>query len=153
MLCSKSYFAAGFTFEGYEADLFPAEFLGVFVALNGGFDLGLSIFVGLAGGRPRRSNDEFLLERIFFTISECVNAKSCMLNVSNKSIIFMLSFRAVFSIEFFFGRLPQMAAIKILFNFYLLPVSVDQVYFVLVLTSTNHKAQNRYPEMVMARNG
>ena len=29
MLCSKSYFAAGFTLEGHEADLFSAEFPGV----------------------------------------------------------------------------------------------------------------------------
>ena len=84
MRCSKSYFAAGFTLGGYEADLFPAEIPGIFVALNVGFDLSLSIFVSPAGGRPRLSNDEFVLERIFFTISECVNAKSCMLNVSNK---------------------------------------------------------------------
>ena len=84
MLCSKSYFAAGFTLGSYEVDLFPAEFPGVFVALNVGFDLSLSIFVGPAGGRPRGSNDEFVLERIFFTISGCVNVKSCMLNVSNK---------------------------------------------------------------------
>lgn len=84
MLCSKSYFAAGFKLAGYEADLFPAEFPGVFVVVNVGFDLSLSIFVGPAGGRPRRSNDEFVLERIFFTLSECLNVKSCMLNVSNK---------------------------------------------------------------------
>ena len=39
MRCSKSYFAAGFTLGGYEADLFPAEIPGIFVALNVGFDL------------------------------------------------------------------------------------------------------------------
>ena len=65
----------------------------------------------------------------------------------------MLSFRAVFSIEFYFGRLPQMAAIKKIVQ--LLPISsvLCQVFFVLVLTSTNHKARNRYPEMIIARNG
>ena len=40
---------------------------------------------------------------------------------------------------------------KKLFNFYLFPVSLGQVCFVLVLTSTNHKARYRYPEMAMAR--
>ena len=29
MLCSKSYFAAGFTLGGQKADLFPTEFPGV----------------------------------------------------------------------------------------------------------------------------
>ena len=56
----------------------------------------LSIFFGPAGGRARRSNDEFVLWRIRFTLSECGNVKTCMLNVSNKWIIFVLSFRAVF---------------------------------------------------------
>ena len=52
-----------------------------------------------------------------------------------------------------FRRLPQMPAIKkIVYSmFYSFPVSLGQVYFVLVLTSTNHKARNRYPEMVMAQ--
>ena len=61
-------------------------------------------------------------------------------------------FYAVFpcsvSIEFCFGQLPQMAAIKKKkkwFNFFLFLVPLGQVYFVLVLTSTNHKARNRYP--------
>ena len=61
-------------------------------------------------------------------------------------------FYAVFpcsvSIEFCFGQLPQMAAIKKkkkLVNFFLFLVSLGQVDFVLVLTSTNHKARNRYP--------
>ena len=52
-----------------------------------------------------------------------------------------------------FSRLLQMPAIqKLVYSmFYSFPVSLGQVYFVLVLTSTNHKARNRYPEMVMAR--
>ena len=37
-----------------------------------------------------------------------------------------------------------------LFNFYSFPVSLSKVYFVLVLTSTNDNARNRYSEMVMA---
>ena len=72
----------------------------------------LSIFFNSAGGRPRCSNYEFVLERIRFTLSECGNVKSCTLNVSNKWIIFMLSCRAVFRLEFCFSRLPQMAASK-----------------------------------------
>ena len=59
----------------------------------------------------------------------------------------MLTFRAVFSIEFCFGQLPQMTVSKKkLFNFFLFPVSLGQVYFVLVLASINHKPRNRYPE-------
>lgn len=34
---------------------------------------------------------------------------------------------------------------------FLLPVPLGQICFVLVLNSPNHKARNRYPEMVMAR--
>ena len=44
-----------------------------------------------------------------------------------------------------------MAAMKKKKNFYLFPVSLGQVHVVLILTSTNHKARNRYPEMVVAR--
>ena len=72
----------------------------------------LTIFFGSAGGRPRRSNDGFVLERIRFTLSECGNVKSCKLNVSNKWIIFYPVFPCSVSIEFCFGQLPQMAAIK-----------------------------------------
>ena len=72
----------------------------------------LRIFFGFAGGRPRRSNYEFVLEGIRFPLSECGSVKTCMLDVSNKWIIFMLSFRAVFITEFCFGWLPLMAAMK-----------------------------------------
>lgn len=45
-----------------------------------------------------------------------------------------------------FGRLLQMDAMrKKMVNFYLFPVYLRQVYIVLVLTSTNQKARNRYP--------
>ena len=45
-----------------------------------------------------------------------------------------------------FGRLPQMDAMrKKMVNFYLFLVYLRQVYIVLVLTSTNQKARNRYP--------
>ena len=57
----------------------------------------------------------------------------------------MLSFRAVLITEFCFDRLPQVAVMKKI-------ISLGQVYFVLVFTSTNHKARNRYPEMIMAWN-
>ena len=36
-------------------------------------------------------------------------------------------------------------------SLYSFPVFFGQVYFVLVLTSTNHNARNWYPEMLMAR--
>ena len=64
----------------------------------------------------------------------------------------MLSFRAVLITEFCFDRLPQVAVMKKIVQLYFFPISLGQVYFVLVFTSTNHKARNRYPEMVMAWN-
>ena len=36
-------------------------------------------------------------------------------------------------------------------SFLLFPAPLGQICFVLVLISLNHKARNRYPEMVMAR--
>ena len=96
----------------------------------------LSIFFGTAGGGPRRSNDGFVLERIPFTLSECENVKFCKRNISNKWIIFMVSFHAVLVLNFVSANYC---------NFFLFLVSLGQVYFVLVLTSTNHKARNRYP--------
>ena len=36
-------------------------------------------------------------------------------------------------------------------SFFLFPLPLGQICFVLVLISPNHKARNRYPEMVMAR--
>ena len=38
MLRSKSYFAAGVTLRGHEADLFPTLLSGVFVSLYTGLD-------------------------------------------------------------------------------------------------------------------
>ena len=42
-----------------------------------------------------------------------------------------------------------MAATKKKISFFLFPAPLGQIYFVLI--SPNHKARNRYPEMVMAR--
>ena len=66
---------------------------------------------------------------------------------------------------FFYAVFPRSAYYWILFRptsasgchekivqLYFFPISLGQVYFVLVFTSTNHKARNRYPEMVMAWN-
>ena len=36
-------------------------------------------------------------------------------------------------------------------SFFLFPAPLGQICFVLVLISPNHKARNRYPEMVMPR--
>ena len=44
---------------------------------------------------------------------------------------------------------PQKKKKKI--SFFLFPAPLGQICFVLVLISPNHKARNRYPEMVMAR--
>ena len=45
----------------------------------------------------------------------------------------------------------QAAAIKSLFNFYSFPVALSQIYFVLVLISTNHNARYLYLEMDISR--
>ena len=59
----------------------------------------------------------------------------------------MLSFRAVLVLNFVLANYRKWLPLKKkkLFNFFLFLVSLGQVYFVLVLTSTNHKARNRYP--------
>ena len=44
-------------------------------------------------------------------------------------------------------------AIKNLFYFYSSPVALGQIYFVLVLISTNHNARYLYPEMDISRTG
>ena len=66
--------------------------------------------------------------------------------------MFNVILRPVFISEFCFGLLPHynMAATKKI-RFFLLPVPLGQICFVLVLISPNRKARNRYPEMVMAR--
>ena len=60
--------------------------------------------------------------------------------------------RQVLISEFCFGLLPHynMVATKKKIRFFL-PVPLGQICFVLVLISPNHKARNRYPEVVMAR--
>ena len=99
------------------------------------------IFYGSADQRQRRANVEFVLERIHLTLSEWGNVKTCMLNFSNKWLIFLLSFHAMFITEFCFVRLPQMAVIKkypasthfqyssakfILFWFWLQPITMRE---------------------------
>ena len=65
---------------------------------------------------------------------------------------FMLFFRAVCLLLYFASAdYRKWMSWKKMVNFYLFPVYLRQVYIVLVLTSTNQKARNRYPEMVMAR--
>ena len=60
----------------------------------------------------------------------------------------MLSFRALFITEVCFGRLPQVAAIKHLSNFYLFPVSLQSSLFCL---GFDH-AQSQGPKPI-SRNG
>ena len=142
MLWSKYYFAAGML-RGQKADLFPALIISWgFVSLNAGFDLRCDA-VWEFSLASRVKDHDVQIKNLYWKESAI---KTFMLDVSNKWIIFMLSFRAVFIIEFCFGWLPQMAAMK----FYLFPVSLGQVDFVLGLTSANHKARNWYPEMVAA---
>ena len=66
----------------------------------------------------------------------------------------MPSFRAVISYYLILFRpiaALQVAAIKNLFHFYLSPVPRGQIYFVLVLISTNHNVRYLYPEMDISR--
>ena len=70
---------------------------------------------------------------------------------AKKIILFMLSIRAVISYYLILFRpiaALQVAAIKNLFHLYSSPVALGQIYFVLVLISTNHNARYPYPEMV-----
>ena len=62
----------------------------------------------------------------------------------------MLYIRAVISYYLILLRpraALQLAAIKNLFHFYSSLVALGQIYFVLVLISTNHNARYLYPEM------
>ena len=70
MLCNKSYFCRWFRVE--RGDLFLAFSPGVFVSFNTGFDL----WCDSASGRPRRSNDEFVLEIVHLPLSEYRNIMS-----------------------------------------------------------------------------
>ena len=66
----------------------------------------------------------------------------------------MLSFRAVISYYLILFRpiaALQVAAIKNLFHFYSSPVALGQIYYVLVLISTNHNARYLYPEIDISR--
>ena len=66
----------------------------------------------------------------------------------------MLSFRAVISYYLILFRpiaALQVAAIKNLFHFYSSPVALGQIYYVLVLISTDHNARYLYPEIDISR--
>ena len=92
--------------------------------------------------------DEFVLGRIRFTCSECGNVKTCMLQI-NELYLCCLPLKS-FITEFCFDRLPQMAVIKDIVQ--LLPIS-SVSWPRLFCFGFNHKARNRYPEMVTARTG
>ena len=81
-------------------------------------------------------------------------SRTCILNIWNKWILLMVSYVQSLSANFIsaYYRIttwPPQKKKKI--RFFLLPVLVGQICFVLVLISPNHKARNWYPEMVMAR--
>ena len=66
----------------------------------------------------------------------------------------MLSFGAVISYYLILFRpiaTLQAAAVKKSFHFYSSPVALGQIYFVLVLISTNHNARYLYLEMDISR--
>ena len=95
--------------------------------------------------------DEFVLGRIHFTCSECGNVKTCMLQI-NELFLCCLPLQCLL-LNFVSIDYRKWLSPKKLFNFYLFLVSLGQVYFVFVLTLNNHRARNRYPEMVTARTG
>ena len=67
----------------------------------------------------------------------------------------MLSFRAV--ISYYLTLFWPIAALQVVaiknftFHVYSSPAALGQIYFVLVLISTNHNAQYLYPEMDISR--
>ena len=102
---------------------------------------------------PAREFDKFVLEKIRSTLPECKNEEElyveCLKYINSYVPVLTCSLYSEFSSD----RLPhhKMAAIKKVFSFYSCPVSLGQIYFVLVSTSANNNARNRYPEMDTAR--
>ena len=63
-------------------------------------------FLSIFSGSATCSNDEFVLERIRFTLSECKDDKTCIVNVSNKWFFF----NAVFPCSVYYYILFQRIA-------------------------------------------
>ena len=100
-----------------------------------------------------REFEQFVLEKMRSTLPECENEEDLNVECLKWINAYVPILTCSLYSEFSFDRLPhyKMAAIKKVFSFYSCPVSLDQIYLVLVLTSANHNARNRYPEMDMAR--
>ena len=96
----------------------------------------MNIFLGFAGGRPRLSNDEFVLR-----VRDCQDLYACMSCLSVQCLV--LNFVSADCRKWLHQKycststhFQYLSAIKVIF---------------LVFTSTNHYARNRNPEMVMGR--
>ena len=99
---------------------------------------------------PKRYK-EFVLERIRCTLPECENVEDMPFEYLKYMNIYFGILRPVFISEFCFSLPHYNRATTKKIRFYLLPVPLGQICFVLVLISPNRKARNRYLKMVMAR--
>ena len=79
--------SAGVMLKGHKADLFPTLFPVFFsnsrTLSSVWCSLKHCLWLWLVEDVPRRSDDEFVLERMRFTLLESGNGKACMLNVLN----------------------------------------------------------------------
>lgn len=89
-------------------------------------------FFGSAGGRPRPSNNEFVLR-----VRDCQDLCACMSYMSVQCLV----------LNFVLADCRKWLHQK----YCSIPVSLGQDYFWGVFTSTNHIARNGNPEMVMGR--
>ena len=145
--------SAGVMLKGHEADLFPTLFPVFFFNSRTLSSVWCSLkhclWLWLVEDVPRRWDDEFVLERMRFTLLESGNGKACMLNVLNLWIITYAVFPCSVYYWILFWPMNANGCLQKQFNFFSFPISLGRVCFVLVLTSTNHNARNWYPEMVM----
>ena len=80
-------------------------------------------------------------------------SRTCILNIWNKWIFLIISYFQSLAASFVsaYYRITTWPPQKKKNRFFLLLVLLGQICFVLVFISPNHKARNRYPEMVIAR--
>ena len=95
----------------------------------------MNIFFGFEGGRPRLSNDEFVLR-----VRDCQDLYACMSCMSMQCLV--LNFVSADCRKWLHQKYCSTST-----HFQYLSAK----FIFLVFTSTNHDAQNRNPEMVMGR--
>ena len=118
-----------------------------------------SMFFSSAGRGRRRENVQMMkneLERIHFTLHlrewQDIWVVSFWMFQINKVFFYAYNLSAhCLLLNFVSADCRKWLPSKHLSNFYYFQYLFRQVCFVLVLTTPNHKARNRYPEMVIAR--